>query len=74
MEALFTSDIIINGQNKSFEVFFENEQYVFKTSGEAQPTFSLCREHDEWKISGLTDTIALQQATHALDQYLLSQH
>ncbi|HVG40198.1 MAG TPA: hypothetical protein VM888_01205 [Chitinophagaceae bacterium] len=74
MEALFTADFILNGNNKSYQVFFENDEYVFHSSEDASKTFSLKREDDIWKPSGINDAIATEQAIHALEQYLLSQH
>jgi hypothetical protein len=74
MEALFTTDFIVNGQNKSYQVTFEHDQYVFHPSENGEATFSLRRDNDEWKIAGLNDEIATQHAVHALEQYLLSQH
>jgi len=74
MEALFTADIIMKGENKNYLIFFENGQYVFHSSEDAQQTFSLRRENDEWNATGIEDEIATKQAIHALEQYLLSQH
>lgn len=74
MEALFTTDIIVHGANKNYDVFFEQGSYVFHDTEDRQQTFRLRREHDEWLTDGLDDAIAQQQAAHALDQYLLSQH
>ena len=66
MEALFTADIINRGENKSYQVFFENGQYVFYASDNATKTFGLSRTNDEWESTGITDEIARQQAIHAL--------
>ncbi|MEO6068973.1 MAG: hypothetical protein ABIN57_00610 [Chitinophagaceae bacterium] len=74
MEALFTADIIQKGNYKSYNVRFENGEYVFHSSENEAVVFSLLRENDEWKITGLLDAIATEQAIHALEQYLLSQH
>ncbi len=74
MEALFTTDFIVDGQNKSYRVFFEKDRYVFHSSEDALQTFSLWRDNDEWKTSGISNGIATQHAVHALEQYLLSQH
>lgn len=73
MDTLFTTAVIINGQSKSYNVSFENEAYVFK-GDDGTPAFKLRREDDEWKLDGELSDISRQQATSALDHYLLSQH
>ena len=74
MEPLFTADVIIEGQNKLFNVTFHDEQYYFSPEdGDGQP-FSIKRENDEWKITGTLAPVAQQQAVSALEHYLLSQH
>ena len=76
MNVLFTADIIIKGQSTGYNVFFEHEEYHFTPEDETAgaPSFSLCREHDEWKVKGDLEPIAGQQATAQLESYLLSQH
>lgn len=73
METLFSTDVIINGENESFDVVFENDAYVFQPTGNATP-FSVRRADDEWKVAGSLNNIAQQQAISALERYLLSQH
>ncbi len=74
MEPLFSTDIIIEGQNKLFNVRFHDEEYHFEPEDGVGETFSLKRESDEWKTAGAPAPIAQQQAISALDHYLLSQH
>ena len=74
MDTLFTANIIVNGENKSYEVSFEDDQYLFRPDGKEAPSFSLRRTHDEWKVAGSLPEIACQQAVSALEHYLLSQH
>ena len=73
MDNLFTADLIVNGQNKSFSVSFANDAYVF-TSSNGGENFRISRKEDEWHVSGDLPPVSQQQAIHALDQYLLSQH
>lgn len=73
MDTLFTADLIVNGKNKSYEVSFANESYLFRST-DGSESFRVSRVDDEWKISGNLPEISRQQATHALDNYLLSQH
>jgi len=74
MEPLFTTDIIIEGQNKLFNVFFSEEAYHFEPEDNEGQSFTARREADEWKLTGAVAPIARQQAVDALDRYLLSQH
>jgi hypothetical protein len=74
MEPLFTADIIINGQNQSFDVSFKDEQYHFQPLAKGIAAFAIRRSEDEWKVNGTLPEIAQQQATAALERYLLSQH
>ena len=75
MDTLFTTSVIINGQSKSYHVSFADEAYVFTPDSEdGTPTFRLRREEDEWKLDGELTDISRQQATAALESYLLSQH
>lgn len=75
MDTLFTTSVIINGQSKSYNISFADEAYVFTPDSEdVAPTFKLRREEDEWKLDGELTDISRQQATAALESYLLSQH
>jgi hypothetical protein len=75
MDTLFTANIIINGQNKSFDVSFAHDEYIFKpTDTDGMETFSFSRQDDEWKTHGNLNEIEKQQAISALEHYLLSQH
>lgn len=73
MDNLFTADLIVNGAHKSFTVSFANDAYKFTASNGAE-NFSIIRKQDEWHVSGNLPPVSQQQAIHALDQYLLSQH
>jgi hypothetical protein len=74
MEPLFTADIIIEGQNRLFNITFHDEQYHFSPDAGTGKAFSIKRENDEWKVTGTLAPIAQQQAVSALEHYLLSQH
>ena len=75
MDILFTTAVIINGQSKSYNVSFADEAYIFTPdSQDNAPTFKLRRVHDEWKLDGELTEISKQQASAALESYLLSQH
>lgn len=73
MENLFTTDVIIDGQSKGYDVTFENDVYVF-TPEDDGPRFEVRRSEDTWKVAGGIADIAQQQAVSALERYLLSQH
>lgn len=73
MDTLFTADLIVNGKNKSYQVTFDHETYLFQST-DGSDSFRVRRVDDEWKINGNLTEISSQQATHALDNYLLSQH
>jgi hypothetical protein len=74
MELLFTADIIVNGENKLYNVSFHDEQYHFDPEDGTGTAFQVKRDEDQWKVSGPLAEIAQQQAVSALDHYLLSQH
>jgi hypothetical protein len=74
MEPLFTADIIVEGQNKLYNVTFHDEQYHFDPEDGTGPAVQVWREDDEWKVTGPLAEIAQQQAVSALEHYLLSQH
>ena len=74
MEPLFTADIIVDGENEAFDVFFHNDSYHFKPENGRAEFFSISRINDAWKVQGTLAEIAQQQAIAALDRYLLSQH
>ena len=73
MDTLFTADLVVNGQNKSLAVSFANNAYVFRSTNSGE-IFQVSRSEDEWHVTGNLPPISQQQAIHALDQYLLSQH
>ena len=74
MEVLFNPTIIINGQPQDYAVTFKEDAYHFTPQGGNASPFRLRREEDEWKLDGELSDISRQQATSALDHYLLSQH
>ncbi len=74
MEPLFSADIIVNGENKLYTIFFRHEQYHFEPEDGQGEALNIKRENDEWKVEGALAPIAQQQAVSALEHYLLSQH
>lgn len=72
MTHLFTADLQSGAQRKSFEVYFETEEYHFKELGGSE-VFTLRRKEDEWKGTH-PDSTLIAAATAALDKYLLAQH
>jgi hypothetical protein len=75
MERLYKTQLAINGRNTTYEVVFENEQYVFhpQNSEEAQ-TFAFKREEDEWHPQSPLEDGIREKAIATLESYLLSQH
>jgi len=74
MEPLFSADIIVDGEYKLYNVFFQNEHYHFEPEDGEGAAFHVKREDDEWKTIGSLAPIAQDQAISALEHYLLSQH
>jgi hypothetical protein len=74
METLFTTSIIINGQQQAYAVTFQDDAYQFTPDDNTGPNFGLRRAEDEWKLDGDLTPIAKDQAVSALEHYLLSQH
>ena len=76
MEALFSTNIEVNNENVNYRVIFDNEKYVFlpEANNKSYPSFSFSREHDQWLDQGLLPSDIKQQATDALETYLLRQH
>jgi hypothetical protein len=75
MEKLFTTELTINGRKASYEVIFENEEYVFhpRNTGKHR-AFSLKREDDEWHPQTQMEEDVKEQAIASLENYLLAQH
>ena len=76
MENLFSTNISVNDKNAVYQVFFDNEKYVFlpETKDGELPSFSFKREHDEWHDQELISPQLKKQAINALENYLLAQH
>jgi len=76
MEHLFSTNLSVNGENAVYQVFFDDEKYVFlpEAKEEEMPTFSFKREHDEWHNQDLISPQLKRQAINALEGYLLAQH
>jgi hypothetical protein len=76
VESLFSTNISINNKTVVYQVYFNEEKYIF-LPGEKEngfPSFSFKREHDEWhNQEDITAQLKLQ-ATNALETYLLAQH
>lgn len=73
MNKLFTTEIVIDGENVAYDVVFENEAYHFRPVEEG-PAFKVKREEDVFRTEGPLNEIAQSQAVSALQNYLLSQH
>src|SRR5687768_5167415 len=75
MERLYKTQLSINGRQTTYEVIFENEQYVFHPQGsEGAQTFSIKREEDEWHPQTQLEEGVQEEAIASLESYLLSQH
>jgi hypothetical protein len=76
MEELFITKFNINGEDVSYNVIFDNDQYSFSPSSgiDTFPAFSLKREHDEWHEQHVIPAEVRTQAIDALEKYLLKQH
>ena len=72
MESLFNTSI----SGVDYHVIFDQEKYIFSSKERRNDfqEFSLVREHDEWHSPDPLPEDIKQQATDALDQYLLKQH
>lgn len=75
MTDLFSTNIAINNQNINYRVIFEDDRYTFVSEADnhAFSTFSFKREHDEWVDQNLLPENIKEQATGALDRYLMKQ-
>ena len=75
MTHLFSTNIAVNQQNINYRVIFEDERYTFLSEADNNEfsTFSFKREHDEWIDQNLLPPEIKQQATDALESYLLRQ-
>jgi len=75
MTDLFSTNVAVNNQNINYRVIFEDDRYTFLSEADNNefPTFSFKREHDEWLDQNLLPQDIKNQATEALDNYLLRQ-
>jgi hypothetical protein len=75
MTDLFSTNIAVNNQNINYRVIFEDDRYIFLSEADNNefPTFSFKREHDEWLDQNLLPQDIKNQATEALDNYLMRQ-
>ena len=75
MTHLFSTNIAVNQQNINYRVIFEDERYTFLSEADNNEfsMFSFKREHDEWIDQNLLPPDIKQQATDALESYLLRQ-
>jgi len=73
MDTLFTAELVQNGQNKIFDVFFEQDRYIFKSQDD-ESEFGIKREDDEWHPDRTLDDQLREAAINQLESYLLSQH
>ena len=76
METLFSTELSVNNKNVVYQVYFDNEKYVFQlqTTDNAPSSFSFKRGHDEWLEEKVIAPQLKQQAIEALENYLLAQH
>lgn len=76
MDRLFSTNISVNNKNAVYEVYFDQEKYVFVPQAEDNEikSFSFKRENDEWHDQELLAPDVNKQAIDALENYLLAQH
>jgi hypothetical protein len=76
MEHLFSTNIELDKQEVKYNVVFDHEKYVFtpEANNKAFRSFSLRREHDEWRYDEFIPAGIIEQAVDALENYLLRQH
>jgi hypothetical protein len=76
MEHLFSTNISVNDKNTVYQVYFDEEKYVFLPEAKVNelPSFSFKREQDEWHDQQLLSPQLKKQAIDALENYLLAQH
>lgn len=76
MEDLFSTNISFADRNINYRVVFDEEKYIFLSTADQKEfsSFSFRREHDEWIGQDLLPASVKEQATEALEKYLLRQH
>jgi hypothetical protein len=75
MTRLFHTNISFNNEPVDYAVFFNDEEYHFQSSKEELAiSFSLKREHEEWRTTENINEELKNNAIIILEKYLLSQH
>ena len=74
MDVLFTPSLQFENESFTYEVSFHEEKYLFQKKQGPYPHFFIFREHDEWLTDEALPPALFEQATAALDDYLLQQH
>ncbi len=76
MDALFSTNISVNDKNAVYQVYFDQDKYVFlpEANDNELRSFSFRRENDKWYDLELIDPGLKKQAVDALERYLLAQH
>ncbi len=76
MEFLFTTTLTTNKVDAEYQVYFDQEKYMFLPDANDKnlSSFSFKREHDEWHDQNKVAPQLKQQAIGALEKYLLAQH
>jgi hypothetical protein len=76
MESLFSTNIKTYDKNVVYQVYFDQEKYIFSPDEKDNqlPSFSFKREHDEWHDMQPLPPELKMQAINALENYLLAQH
>jgi hypothetical protein len=76
MEALFSTNLAVNGANVVYQVFEDGGKYVFmsENSDNAFPNFSFVRNGDSWsemELNKVSPEIK-EQAVEALNKFVLN--
>ncbi|HEX2532730.1 MAG TPA: hypothetical protein VHK69_03285 [Chitinophagaceae bacterium] len=71
---LFTTVLFIGEEPVGYSVFQEEDKYVFQPSENSlheveAPSFTVCRQGEEWVICGIEDVPLLDQIRSELDVY-----
>jgi len=74
MDILFNATIDVPGQASLYQVYFDEDVYIFQNVENNSVLLHLYRERDEWHTKYTLNKQTMDQATQALDNYLFSQH
>jgi hypothetical protein len=74
MDILFNATIDVPGQASLYQVYFDEEAYIFQSIENNSVLLQLYRDRDEWHTKDTVNKQTKDQAIQALDNYLLSQH